>query len=103
MNNTTKILLLLLVAILASLYIATGTGKASELSDFKHAVAQQNTVRGAAILKDLAYSYGGYDRMITKMNYLETQPTVAINSFTVHNHETGEDVFNGYWVVTQRR
>jgi len=98
MNNATKITLVLLTIIVAMIF-TTIPARASELSDYRELVNNQTTLRNYYALQDMAYSYGGMDKLEARMEALNNVPVLRVNAYARYNPNTMNLDWSGYWAT----
>jgi hypothetical protein len=92
-----KITIVLIVAIIAALFSAVQPATATELDVYNYVTTHQDNPRNAVILNDLVYQYGTMEKLVTKMNYLATQPVFILNFDAKYNTTTGNIDYTGVW------
>jgi len=75
--------------IILTIFLFISTVSASELSDYTYLVNHQDNPRNVVMLKDMAYHFGGMDRLEAKMNAMTNVPVVRINAYAKYNPENG--------------
>jgi hypothetical protein len=98
MNTTIKVILVILAAVLlASMLI--GNAKASELSDYRDLVNNQTTLRNYYALQDMAYTYGGMDKLEARMEALNDTPVYHVNAYARYDPSTMNLYWEGSWAT----
>jgi len=98
MENSTKVVIGIF-AILIIAVLAMGA-KGSELSDYRYLTANQDSPRNVALLNDMAYHYGGMDKLNVKMSNMENVPVVHTNGYFGWNPVTTNVEFTGTWYTS---
>ena len=98
MRTATKVILIILMAALLASVLIT-TARASELSDYRDLVNNQTTLRNYYALQDMAYTYGGMDKLEARMESLNDTPIYRVNAYARYNPITMNLDWSGYWAT----